>query len=70
MTNFWPKIGQDATFAPTLNGHNSTIFHPVLMFHPGDKSNGVKSQALSPSVSVLILDPILLQVLTWAALRS
>ena len=26
MANFRPKIGQDATFAPTLNGHNSVIF--------------------------------------------
>ena len=26
MANFGPKIGQDATFAPTLNGHNSVIF--------------------------------------------
>ena len=24
------QIGQDATFAPTFNGHNSAIFHPIL----------------------------------------
>ena len=32
IANFQPKIGQDATFAPTLNVHNSAIFHPILMF--------------------------------------
>ena len=26
MANCRPKIGQDATFAPTLNWHNSAIF--------------------------------------------
>ena len=26
MAHFQPKIGQDATFAPTLNEHNSVIF--------------------------------------------
>ena len=26
MANFWPKIGQDATLASTLNGHNLAIF--------------------------------------------
>ena len=26
IANFKPKIGQDATFAPTLIGHNSAIF--------------------------------------------
>ena len=26
IANFQPKIGQDATFAPTFNGHNSAIF--------------------------------------------
>ena len=25
MANFRPKIGQDATFAPTLHEHNSAI---------------------------------------------
>ena len=25
MANFRPKIDQDTTFAPTLNGHNSAI---------------------------------------------
>ena len=25
MANFWPKTGQDTTFAPTLNLHNSAI---------------------------------------------
>ena len=32
MANFRPKIGQDATFAPTLNEHNSAIFYPILTF--------------------------------------
>ena len=32
MTNYLPKMGQDATFARTLNGHNSVIFHPILTF--------------------------------------
>ena len=32
MANFWPKIGPDTTFATTLNGHNSAIFHPILTF--------------------------------------
>ena len=26
MADFRPKLGQDATFAPTLNRHNSAIF--------------------------------------------
>ena len=26
IADFQPKIGQDATFAPTFNGHNSAIF--------------------------------------------
>ena len=30
MANFRPKKGQDATFASTLNGHNSAIFYPSL----------------------------------------
>ena len=30
MTNYLLKMGQDATFAQTLNGHNSVIFHPIL----------------------------------------
>ena len=30
IANFQPKIGQVATFAPTLNGHNSAIFYPIL----------------------------------------
>ena len=29
-SQFQPKIGQDATFPPTLNGHNSAIFHLIL----------------------------------------
>ena len=27
IANFQPKKGQDATFAPTLNGHNSATFY-------------------------------------------
>ena len=27
IANFQPKIGQDANFAPTLNGHNSVKLH-------------------------------------------
>ena len=27
---FQSKIGQDANFAPTLNGHKSAIFYPIL----------------------------------------
>ena len=30
MANFRPKIGHDATFATTLNWHNSAIFYPIL----------------------------------------
>ena len=30
IPDFRPKIGQDAPFAQTLNGHKSTIFYPVL----------------------------------------
>ena len=33
MTNYLPKMGQDATFAQTLNDHNSVIFHPILTFN-------------------------------------
>ena len=32
MAYVWPKIGQDATFALNLNGHNSAIFYPILTF--------------------------------------
>ena len=32
MANLRPKIGQDATFAPTLNWHYSAIFYPILTF--------------------------------------
>ena len=32
MANFWPKIGPDATFAATLNGHKSAIFPPISTF--------------------------------------
>ena len=32
MANFRPKVGQDAMFAPTYNGHNSIIFYPLLTF--------------------------------------
>ena len=31
IASFQPKIGQDATFAPTLNGHKSAIFYPILL---------------------------------------
>ena len=30
--NFQSKIGEDATFAPTLNEHNSAIFYPILKY--------------------------------------
>ena len=30
MANFQPKIGQDATFAPAVKGHKSTIFYHIL----------------------------------------
>ena len=30
MTSFQPKIGQDATFAHSLYGHNSAIFYSIL----------------------------------------
>ena len=32
MTNYLPKMGKDATFARTLNAHNSVIIHPILTF--------------------------------------
>ena len=32
MANFRPKIGHDATFAPSLNGRNSEIFYPIMTF--------------------------------------
>ena len=32
MWRKWPKISQDATFAPTLNGHNSANFYPISTF--------------------------------------
>ena len=32
MANFRPKVGKDATFVPTLNWHNSAIFHSILTF--------------------------------------
>ena len=30
MTNFGAKISRKNNFAPTLNGHNSAIFEPIL----------------------------------------
>ena len=30
MANFRPKIGQYATFAPTLNGHDPANFYPIF----------------------------------------
>ena len=48
IANFWSKIGQDATFATTLNVHNSAIFYPSLTFNTPkwrarqDKSKAVK----------------------------
>ena len=30
IANFQPKIGQDATFTQTLNGHNSALSYPIL----------------------------------------
>ena len=30
IATFQPKKGQDATFTPTLNAHNSAIFYPIL----------------------------------------
>ena len=32
MINYLSKMGQGATFARTLNGHNSVIFYPILTF--------------------------------------
>ena len=32
MANFRLKIGQDATFAPALNWHNSAIFPLIFTF--------------------------------------
>ena len=32
MANFCSQINPDATFAATLNGHNSAIFDPILTF--------------------------------------
>ena len=44
MADFRPKIGQDATFAPTLNGHDSAIFNPILTFdHTKMTSSVIKS---------------------------
>ena len=51
--NVRPKIGQDATFAQILNGHNSTVFHPILTFDntkmisSANEWNTVKSLDLS-----------------------
>ena len=49
IANFQPKIGQDASFAPTFNGHNSVIFYPILtsdhskMISSSRRIEGVKS---------------------------
>ena len=32
IANFQPKIGQDATFDPTFNWHNSAIYYPILAY--------------------------------------
>ena len=34
MANFRPKIGQEATFAPNLNGNNSTISYSIFYVRP------------------------------------
>ena len=55
IANSQPKIGQDATFAPTLDGHNSAIFYPILT---------------SKLYLILLSFQILLRGLTWAVLRA
>ena len=55
MATLWPKIGQDATYAPSLNWNN--IFHPILTSD-------------TTIFQVLGFDTFLLRGLTWAVLRA
>ena len=71
--NFQPKIGLDATFAPTLSGHNSAIFYPILT---SDHIKMVSSprriewyKQLS-SFAFFLVFGFLLQSLAWAVLRA
>ena len=43
MANFRPKVGQDATFAPTLNGHNSASFYLILSFDHTKKLSSISA---------------------------
>ena len=61
MTIYLPKMGQDATFAQTLNGHNLVIFHPILTFDSTKINSSSRpielssnNWALSPFVKVWV----------------
>ena len=73
MSNFRPKIGQDATFAPTLIGHNSAIFYPILTFDHTKMISSARKIPLKAQLYLNLLDfgflvHFLLQGVTWAAL--
>ena len=51
MALFWPDIGQDATFAPTLDAHNSANFHPILTFDTTKMTNSARRIAWRKKLS-------------------
>ena len=51
MTNYLPKMGQDVTYARTLNGHNSVIFHPSLTFEHTKMISSSRQNSESISIS-------------------
>ena len=61
MTNHLPKMSQDATFAQSLNGHNSVISHPILTF------DHIK---MISSFTFRFFWPFLLQNLIWETLGA
>ena len=77
MANFRPKKGQDATFAPTLNRHNSAIFHPILTSDHTKMTSSARQIECRLKLSSIsefkllrfcFLVYFLLQGLTWTAL--
>ena len=70
-------MGQDATFAQTLNGHNSVIFYPILKIRPHQINQLIETNrmVLIPKLYLLpfrfgFFGPFLLQGLIWATMGA
>ena len=76
MTNYLPKMGQDTTFARTLNGHNLAFLHSILTNHAKmiSSSRQIEWCKLLSSISFCqgfcFLCLFLLQGLTWASMGA